>query len=54
MVWLVKLALGLHKHPELWCSLHNSVFTTSDLILETKRMVYRSVVLVVLLYGAET
>ena len=34
-------------------SLCNSVFTASDLTLETKRIVYRSVVLGVLLYGAE-
>ena len=33
--------------------LRNSVFTASDLTLETERMVYRSVVLGVLLYGAE-
>ena len=32
-------------------SLHDSVFTASDLTIETKTMVYRSVVL---LYGAET
>ena len=32
-------------------SLRNSVFTASDLTLETKRMVYRSVVLGVLLYA---
>ena len=30
------------------------MFAASDLTLETKRMVYRSVVLGVLLYGAET
>ena len=47
----MKLAVGLHKHLEL---LVVSVFTASDLTLETKRMVYRSVVLGVLLYGAET
>ena len=35
-------------------SLRDSVFNASDLIMETKRMVYRSVVLGVLLYGAET
>ena len=35
-------------------SLRDSVFTASDLTMETKRMVYRSVVLGVLLYGAET
>ena len=35
-------------------SLRDSVFAASDLTLETKRMVYRSVVLGVLLYGAET
>ena len=35
-------------------SLRDSVFVASDLSLETKRMVYRSVVLGVLLYGAET
>ena len=35
-------------------SLRDSVFATSDLSLETKRMVYRSVVLGVLLYDAET
>ena len=35
-------------------SLHDSVFTASDLTLEAKRMVYRFVVLGVLLYGAET
>ena len=29
------------------------MFTASDLTLETKRMVYRSVVLKLLLYGAE-
>ena len=34
-------------------SLRNSVFTASNLTLETKRMMYRSVVLGVLLYGAE-
>ena len=34
-------------------SLRNSVFTASDLTLETKRMVYRSVVLGALLYGTE-
>ena len=35
-------------------SLRDSVFAASDLSLETKRMVYRSVVLGVLLYSAET
>ena len=35
-------------------SLCDSVFTASDLTLETKRIVYHSVVLGVLLYGAET
>ena len=35
-------------------SLRDSVFTASDLTLETKRMVYRFVVLGVLLYSAET
>ena len=35
-------------------SLRDSVFTASDLTLETKRMVYRSVVLGVLLYDGET
>ena len=34
-------------------SLCRSVFIASDLTMETKRMVYRSVVLGVLLYGAE-
>ena len=34
--------------------LRDSVFTASDFIIETKRMMYRSVVLGVLLYGAET
>ena len=31
----------------------NSVFAAADLTLKTKRMVYRSVVLAALLYGAE-
>ena len=35
-------------------SLYDSVFAALDLTLETKRMVYQSVVLGVLLYGAET
>ena len=35
-------------------SLLDSVFAASDLTLETKRMMYRSVVLGLLLYGAET
>ena len=35
-------------------SLRDSVFIVSDLTLEAKRMVYRSVVLGLLLYGAET
>ena len=35
-------------------SLRDSVFNAPDLTMETKRMVYRSVVLGVLLYGAET
>ena len=35
-------------------NLHDSVFAASDLSLETKRMLYQSVVLGVLLYGAET
>ena len=35
-------------------SLCDSVFTASNLTLETKRMVYRSVVLGASLYGAET
>ena len=35
-------------------SLCDSMFTASDLTMETKEMVYRSVVLGVLLYGAET
>ena len=34
-------------------NLRDPVFTTSDWTMETKRMVYRSVVLEVLLYGAE-
>ena len=35
-------------------SLCDSVFPASDLSMETKRMVHRSVILGVLLYGAET
>ena len=35
-------------------SLCDSVFTASDLTMETKRMVYQSVVLRMLLYGGET
>ena len=35
-------------------SLCDSVFTASGLTVETTRMVYRSVVLGILLYGAET
>ena len=45
----MKLAVG----SRAFGSLHGSVFTASDLTLETKRMVYRSVVLGVLLYGTE-
>jgi len=37
----------------VFCSLRDSVFTASNLTLENKRMVYRSVMLGVLLYGAE-
>ena len=50
---MVRLAVGLHKHMYLGL-LAVSVFAVSDLTLETKRMMYRSVVLGVLLYGAET
>ena len=35
-------------------SLQDSVFTTSNLTMETKRMICRSVVFGMLLYGAET
>ena len=50
----VKLAVELFKHLGVFGSLHDSVFTASDLTMETKRIVYQSVVLGVLLYGAET
>ena len=51
---MVGLAAGLLKHlARAFGSLHDSVLTESDLTLETKRM-YQSVVLGVLLYGAET
>ena len=40
--------------PRAFGSLRDSVFAASDLSLEMKRMVYQSVVLGVLLYGAET
>ena len=46
--------MGLLKHLGLFGSLRDSVFAASDLTLETKRMVYRSVALGMLLYGAET
>ena len=51
--WLLKLVIELHKHLGL-LAVSVILFTASDLTLETKRMVYRSVVLGVLLYGAET
>ena len=50
----VKLAVELFKHLGVFGSLHDSVFTASDLTMEIKRIVYQSVVLGVLLYGAET
>ena len=41
----VKLAVELFKHLGVFGSLHDSVFTASDLTMETKRIVYQSVVL---------
>ena len=50
---MVKLAAGLLKHlVRAFGSLHDSVLTASDLMMKTKGMVYQSVVLRVLLYGA--
>ena len=49
----MKLAAGLLKHlARAFGSLHDYVLTASDLMMKTKRMVYQSVVLGVLLYGA--
>ena len=44
---------GIAQASRVFGSLRDSVFTASDLTLEIKRMVYRSIVLGVLLYGAE-
>ena len=50
MEWLVRLA----QASRAFGSLRDSVFAASDLSLEMKRLLYQSVVLGVLLYGAET
>ena len=50
----MRLAAGLLKHLRLLSVSTDSVFAASYLTLETKRMVYQSVVLGVLLYGAES
>ena len=55
MEWLVKLAIGLLKHIGLLAVFVQVVlFAATDLSLETKMMMYQSVILGVLLYGVET
>ena len=53
-VWLVEVGCKIAQASRAFGSLCTSVFAASDLTLEMKRMVYRSVVLGMLLYGAKT
>ena len=48
-----EVSCGIAPASSIFGSLHDSVFTASDLTVETKTMVYRSVVLGILLYGTD-